>query len=60
VRCLLKRGSVRVDGTQPELGLEGALFAMIEAAQPGGLNGIDLGSVDMVAGAGFEPATFRL
>jgi site-specific DNA recombinase len=60
VRSLLKRGTVQVDGRHPVLKLEGALIAMIEAAQPVGLNGIDLSSVDMVAGAGFEPATFRL
>ena len=42
------------------LELDGVLASMIEAAQPGALGGVDAGSVDLVAGRGFEPLTFRL
>ncbi|MFD1344556.1 recombinase family protein [Litorisediminicola beolgyonensis] len=40
--------------------LEGAITGMIDAAQPGGLRNVDVGSVKVVAGVGFEPTTFRL
>ena len=42
------------------LELEGALTAMVEAAQPGALRDVDESSVKVVAGVGFEPTTFRL
>ena len=51
VRCLIERVTVRIDGTQALLDLEGALSATIETAQPGGLNGVELSSVKVVAGA---------
>ena len=60
MRGLIERVTVRVDGAQTILELEGALTAMIDAAQPGALNGIELSSVKVVAGVGFEPTTFRL
>jgi site-specific DNA recombinase len=40
--------------------LEGAITAMIDLAQPLAKNEVDLGSVKVVAGIGFEPMTFRL
>ena len=48
----------RPDGTNVEL--EGAINAMIELAQPDAGKSLDRYSVKVVAGAGFEPATFRL
>ncbi|WP_318527508.1 recombinase family protein [Defluviimonas sp. WL0002] len=48
----------RSDGTTVEL--EGAITAMIELAQPEAGKSLDPCSVKVVAGAGFEPATFRL
>ena len=42
------------------LELEGALSAMIAQAQPGGLGDVDPSSLELVAGVGFEPTTFRL
>ncbi|KAB2883316.1 MAG: serine recombinase [Albidovulum sp.] len=48
----------RSDGTTVEL--EGAITAMIELAQPEAGKSLDVCSVKVVAGAGFEPAAFRL
>ena len=48
----------RVDGTTVEL--EAVITAMIELAQPEAGKSMDQCSVKVVAGAGFEPATFRL
>ena len=48
----------RSDGTTVEL--QGAITAMIELAQPEAGKSFDRCSVKLVAGAGFEPATFRL
>ena len=42
------------------LELDGALAAMLDLAQPGAGRGIDASSEKLVAGAGFEPAAFRL
>ena len=61
IRGLIERVIVTVDADgQVLLELHGAITAMIEAAQPGVLNDVDHCSVKVVAGAGFEPATFRL
>ena len=59
LRSLIERVSVHAsaDGGGPVLELEGAITAMIEEAQPGALAGVDHGSVKVVAGVGFEPAT---
>ncbi|MCR9152334.1 MAG: recombinase family protein [Rhodobacteraceae bacterium] len=60
IRGLITRVTVRIAEGGPVLELEGALSAMIHAAQPGWLSGVDRCSVEVVAGAGFEPAAFRL
>ncbi|MBV0914217.1 recombinase family protein [Anianabacter salinae] len=61
IRSLIDRVTVReAQGGAVLLELEGALTAMIETAQAGALVGVDPGSVEVVAGAGFEPAAFRL
>ena len=60
IRGLITRVTVRIAEGGPVLELEGALSAMIDAAQPGWLSGVDRCSVEVVAGAGFEPAAFRL
>ena len=61
IRSLIDRVTVRVsEDDQVCLELDGAVCAMIEAAQPRGLDGIDSSSVKVVAGVGFEPTTFRL
>ena len=54
--------SVRVL-TTPEgitVQLDGAITAMLDLAQPGVSGQFGEGSVKVVAGAGFEPAAFRL
>ena len=60
VRGLIERVEVREEGDAVTLALEGALTAMLDLAQPGSVRGLDVRSVEVVAGAGFEPATFRL
>ncbi|MGQ3488081.1 recombinase family protein [Roseovarius pacificus] len=61
IRGLIERVIVTVDADgQVLLELHGAITAMVETAQPGALEGVDPSSVKVVAGAGFEPATFRL
>ena len=62
LRSLIDRVVVHHDaGTKGiTLEVEGALSAMIAQAQPGGLGDVDLSSVKLVAGVGFEPTTFRL
>ncbi|WP_245696290.1 hypothetical protein [Alloyangia pacifica] len=57
---MIERVIVRHESGTLVLELEGAITAMIEQAQPGVLHGVDACSVEVVAGAGFEPATFRL
>ena len=52
IRSLIDRVTVRVsEDYQVCLELDGAVCAMIEAAQPRGLDGIDSSSVKVVAGA---------
>ncbi|WP_308124573.1 zinc ribbon domain-containing protein [Maritalea mobilis] len=61
IRGLIDRVTVHAEADgNVVLELEGALSAMIEAAQPGALGCVDHGSVKVVAGVGFEPTTFRL
>ncbi|MFB9150962.1 recombinase family protein [Roseovarius ramblicola] len=61
IRGLIERVIVTVDDEgHVSLELFGAITAMIEAAQPGALADVDHGSVEVVAGVGFEPTTFRL
>jgi site-specific DNA recombinase len=63
---LIERVAVRWDDCQPVIILDGALTALIGLAQNAksparaGFDGIDLSSLKLVAGAGFEPAAFRL
>ncbi len=52
--------TVHIEGDRVHLELEGALSAMIDTAQFGALAGVDVCSVKVVAGVGFEPTTFRL
>ena len=61
IRGLVTSVTVRVGlSGDVTLELEGAITAMIEAAQPGALCDVSAGSVKVVAGVGFEPTTFRL
>jgi site-specific DNA recombinase len=66
IRGLIERVAVRWDDGQPVIILDGALTALIGLTQNAkiparaGLGGIELSSVKVVAGAGFEPAAFRL
>ncbi|WP_262975150.1 recombinase family protein [Roseovarius litoreus] len=61
IRSLIQHVTVTVDQNGDVLlELFGAITAMIDVAQPGGVTDADHGSVKVVAGAGFEPATFRL
>jgi hypothetical protein len=62
IRGLIARVIVRHDEEEDQivLELEGALTAMLDAAQAGAGAGIDGCSVKVVAGVGFEPTTFRL
>lgn len=61
VRGLISRVTVRTEPAgSTTLVLDGALTAMIDAAQPGASDRIDAGSVKVVAGVGFESTTFRL
>ena len=60
IRGLIERITVLDDPAGVTLDLEGAIIAMIDLAQPSAKGEIDRGSVKVVAGAGFEPATFRL
>ncbi len=59
IRGLIERVTVLDDPTGITLDLEGAITAMIDLAQPLARE-VDCSSVKVVAGAGFEPATFRL
>ncbi len=61
IRGLITRVTLNPDQTGGiNMELEGAITAMIEAAQAGALSDVDHGSVKVVAGVGFEPTTFRL
>ncbi|WP_245820741.1 recombinase family protein [Flavimaricola marinus] len=67
IRSLIERVTVRHAEDGVVLTLDGALTAMNGLAQnakspsgEGPFAGIDVGSAKVVAGAGFEPATFRL
>ncbi len=59
-RALIERVEVREGDGAVVLALDGALSAMLDLAQPGAARVVDGSSVEVVAGAGFEPATFRL
>ena len=65
IRGLIERVSVHETAEGIRIELEGAITALIDLAQ--GVttksplcSGLDVGSVKVVAGAGFEPAAFRL
>nr|WP_242533923.1 zinc ribbon domain-containing protein [Salipiger bermudensis] len=62
LRSLIDRVVVHHDAETKGITLEveGALSAMIAQAQPGGLGDVDPSSLELVAGVGFEPTTFRL
>ncbi len=60
IRGLIQRVTLRETGDGIRIELEGAITALIGLAQPEAGAGIDLSSVKVVAGAGFEPAAFRL
>ena len=66
IRGLIEHVAVRWDDGQPVIILDGALTALIgltqNAKSPASarLGGLDLSSVKVVAGTGFEPVTFRL
>ena len=67
IRGLIERVTLCFEGKTPVLTLDGALSALVALGQnaksppEGGLGGDSLeSSVKVVAGAGFEPATFRL
>ena len=64
-RVLIEAVTVHITAESIMLELEGALAAMVVLAQGGTAksplgSGLDASSVLVVAGAGFEPATFRL
>ena len=67
IRGLIEAVTVSFDGNQPVVALDGALASLNSLAQndksPGGAGldgGILASSAKVVAGAGFEPAAFRL
>ena len=60
IRGLITRVTIHEAGTGVNIELEGAITAMIGLAQPEAALLLDHRSVEVVAGAGFEPATFRL
>ena len=60
VRALIHQVTVHVGAEGVTLDLVGALTAMLDLAQPGATQGVDVCSVKVVAGVGFEPTTFRL
>ena len=61
VRGLIEGVTVQADtGGTVTLVLDGARSAMLELAQPGSVRALCGSSVKLVAGAGFEPAAFRL
>ncbi|MDZ7909189.1 MAG: hypothetical protein U5N10_13855 [Gemmobacter sp.] len=65
IRGLIERVSVHETTEGVRIELEGAITALIGLAQGGTAkspleSGLDVGSVKVVAGAGFEPAAFRL
>ena len=66
IRGLIEKVSVRWEEGQAVVALDGALTALIGLAQNAkspalaGRGSLDLSSVKVVAGAGFEPAAFRL
>ena len=60
IRGLITRVTIHETETGVKIELEGAMTAMIGLAQPEAKHVLYHCSVEMVAGAGFEPATFRL
>ncbi|WRH61498.1 MAG: hypothetical protein RSE12_14065 [Fuscovulum sp.] len=67
IRSLIERVAVRWEDGQAVVVLDGALTALVGLAQnakgpagAGRVGGIEFSSVKVVAGAGFEPAAFRL
>ncbi len=54
----------RVGGNRPSIDLHGHLAGMLllaaKAKRPLNESGLEVGYIKLVAGAGFEPATFRL
>ena len=60
IRGLITAVTIHEDGEGVRVELEGAITAMIELAQPKAERTLDRCSVEVVAGVGFEPTTFRL
>ena len=60
IRSLIERVTVHETADGIRIELEGAITALIGLAQPSAAEAIDQGSIKVVAGAGFEPAAFRL
>ncbi|MCE5974928.1 recombinase family protein [Sinirhodobacter sp. WL0062] len=60
IRGLINSVTIHVDGERVTVELEGAITALIGLAQPEAVEGLDACSVEVVAGVGFEPTTFRL
>ncbi|QPZ89693.1 recombinase family protein [Thioclava electrotropha] len=60
IRGLISSVTIHVDGEKVTVELEGAITALIGLAQPEAAQRLDPSSVEVVAGVGFEPTTFRL
>jgi site-specific DNA recombinase len=60
MRGLIKSVTVHETSDGIRIDLEGAITALVGLAQPGADAILRVGSVEVVAGVGFEPTTFRL
>nr|WP_240497769.1 recombinase family protein [Thioclava sp. F34-6] len=60
IRGLINSVTIHVTGEKVRVELEGAITALIGLAQPEAAQRLDPSSVEVVAGVGFEPTTFRL
>ncbi len=60
IRSLIGSVNISVKERKMEIELDGAIVGLIGLSQPDQLKHLDVRSVKVVAGAGFEPAAFRL
>ena len=60
MRGLIQSVTVHEMADGVRIDLEGAITALVGLAQPGAEVSVSGGSVEVVAGVGFEPTTFRL
>lgn len=60
IRSLIQSATIESNGGNARITLDGAITALIGLAQPEAGQKLSVGSVEVVAGTGFEPVTFRL